>query len=63
MGITYRRYNSCKQRKNDIDAMKRSIKALKSGEILGIFPEGTRKGMEKIYLQKWCSIYGFKNKN
>lgn len=33
--------------KNDIDAMKRSIKALKSGEILGIFPEGTRKGMEK----------------
>lgn len=33
--------------KNDIEAMKRSIKALKNGEILGIFPEGTRKGMEK----------------
>ena len=50
--------------KNDIDAMKRSIKALKSGEILGIFPEGTRKGMEKKSIcKKWCSIYGFKNKN
>lgn len=33
--------------KNDIEAMKRSIKALKNGEVLGIFPEGTRKGMEK----------------
>ena len=27
--------------------MKRSIKALKNGEVLGVFPEGTRKGMEK----------------
>ena len=33
--------------KNDIEAMKRSIKALKNNELLGIFPEGTRKGMEK----------------
>lgn len=33
--------------KNDIEAMKRSIKALKNREVLGIFPEGTRKGMEK----------------
>lgn len=33
--------------KNDIESMKRSLKALKSGEILGVFPEGTRKGMEK----------------
>lgn len=33
--------------KNDIEAMKRSIKALKNKEVLGIFPEGTRKGMEK----------------
>lgn len=33
--------------KNDIEAMKRSIKALKNKELLGIFPEGTRKGMEK----------------
>ncbi len=33
--------------KNDIESMKRSLKALKNGEILGVFPEGTRKGMEK----------------
>ena len=33
--------------KNDIEAMKKSLKALKSNELLGIFPEGTRKGMEK----------------
>lgn len=33
--------------KNDIESMKRSIKALKNGDILGVFPEGTRKGMEK----------------
>ena len=31
----------------DIEAMKRCLKILKNGELLGIFPEGTRKGMEK----------------
>lgn len=31
----------------DLESMKRSIKALNKGEILGIFPEGTRKGIEK----------------
>lgn len=33
--------------KNDIESMKRSIRALKNGDVLGVFPEGTRKGMEK----------------
>ncbi len=33
--------------KSDIESMKRSIKALKNGDVLGVFPEGTRKGMEK----------------
>lgn len=31
----------------DIEAVKHSLKVLKNGEILGIFPEGTRHGMEK----------------
>lgn len=31
----------------DMEAMKRCIKALKNGETLGIFPEGTRRGLEK----------------
>ena len=31
----------------DIEAMKRCLKVLKNGELLGIFPEGTRKGMAK----------------
>ena len=31
----------------DLEAMKRCVKALKDGETLGIFPEGTRKGLEK----------------
>ena len=31
----------------DIEAMKRCLKVLKNEELLGIFPEGTRKGMEK----------------
>ena len=31
----------------DIEAMKRCLKVLKNDELLGIFPEGTRKGMEK----------------
>ena len=33
--------------KNDLESMKRSLKALKNGEVLGVFPEGTRKGMSK----------------
>lgn len=31
----------------DIEAVKQSLKILKNGEILGIFPEGTRNGMQK----------------
>ena len=31
----------------DIEAMKRCLKVLKNGELLGIFPEGTRNGLEK----------------
>lgn len=31
----------------DIEAMKRCLKTLKDGQILGIFPEGTRRGLEK----------------
>ncbi|MBR6504846.1 MAG: 1-acyl-sn-glycerol-3-phosphate acyltransferase [Clostridia bacterium] len=33
--------------KQDLESMKRSLKAISKGEILGIFPEGTRKGLEK----------------
>lgn len=31
----------------DLESMKTCLKALKNGETLGIFPEGTRKGLEK----------------
>lgn len=31
----------------DLDAIKTSMKAIKEGDILGIFPEGTRNGMAK----------------
>lgn len=31
----------------DLDAIKESMKALRNGDILGIFPEGTRNGMSK----------------
>ncbi len=31
----------------DITAMKKSLKILESGECLGLFPEGTRNGLEK----------------
>lgn len=31
----------------DLDAIKASMKAIKDGDILGIFPEGTRNGMAK----------------
>ena len=36
-----------KRNMQDIEAMKRCIKTIKKGELLGIFPEGTRKGMQK----------------
>lgn len=36
-----------KRNMQDIEAMKRCLKILKSGELLGIFPEGTRHGMDK----------------
>ncbi|MFR8104277.1 MAG: (d)CMP kinase [Clostridia bacterium] len=36
-----------KRGKQDIEAMKRSLKVLSSGEMLGLFPEGTRNGMGK----------------
>ena len=31
----------------DMDAMKRCLTILKNGEVLGIFPEGTRRGLER----------------
>ena len=36
-----------KRGKNDLASIKMCLKALKNNEILGIFPEGTRKEMEK----------------
>lgn len=36
-----------KRNSQDMEAMKRCIKALKNNEVIAIFPEGTRKGMEK----------------
>ena len=36
-----------KRGKMDLDSMKHSLKVLKDGEILMLFPEGTRNGMEK----------------
>lgn len=36
-----------KRNTQDLEAMKRCLKALKNDEIIAIFPEGTRKGMEK----------------
>ena len=36
-----------KRGKSDINSIKLCLKALKNKEILGIFPEGTRKGLEK----------------
>lgn len=41
----------------DIEAMKRCLKVLKKGELLGIFPEGTRKGMEKNMKAKNGAAY------
>ena len=36
-----------KRNTQDLEAMKRCMKALKNNEVLAIFPEGTRNGMEK----------------
>lgn len=36
-----------KRGKQDVDSMKRSLKVLNNGEGLGLFPEGTRHGVEK----------------
>lgn len=36
-----------KRGSGDIDAMKQSFKVLKNGDVIGIFPEGTRNGMKK----------------
>ena len=36
-----------KRDSGDINSVKMCLKALKNKEILGIFPEGTRKGLEK----------------
>lgn len=36
-----------KRNMQDMEAMKRCIKVVKNGDLLGIFPEGTRKGLEK----------------
>ena len=48
-----------KRNMQDIEAMKRCLKVLKNGELLGIFPEGTRKGMEKKHeSKKWSSFHG-----
>ncbi|MBR3153058.1 MAG: 1-acyl-sn-glycerol-3-phosphate acyltransferase [Clostridia bacterium] len=35
------------RKKKDTEAIKASLKVLKNNEILGIYPEGTRNGMEK----------------
>lgn len=36
-----------KRGKQDVDAMKKSLKVLNNGEGLGLFPEGTTRGLEK----------------
>lgn len=36
-----------KRGKQDVDSMKKSLKVLANGNILGLFPEGTRNGMKK----------------
>lgn len=49
--------------KNDIESMKRTIKGLKNGDLLGIFPEGTRKGMEKnMKVKNGAAFFALKSK-
>lgn len=46
-----------KRDKNDINSIKMCLGALKHNEILGIFPEGTRNGMEKHEKAKNGAVY------
>lgn len=46
-----------KRNMQDMEAMKRCLKILKSGGLLGIFPEGTRKGMQKHMKAKNGAAY------
>jgi len=46
-----------KRNMQDMEAMKRCLKYLKSGRLLGIFPEGTRKGMAKHQKAKNGAAY------
>ena len=46
-----------KRGKSDINSIKLCLKALKNKEALGIFPEGTRKGLEKHMKVKNGAVY------
>ena len=47
----------------DIEAMKKSLKVLKSNEILGIFPEGTRNGLAKnVEVKTGVAYFALKSK-
>lgn len=46
-----------KRGKQDIEAMKNSLKVLKEKKILGIFPEGTRNGLAKKVKVKSGAVY------
>lgn len=46
-----------KRGSGDIESMKRSIKVIKDGGMLGLFPEGTRKGLEKNAKIKNGAVY------
>ncbi|MBQ3409230.1 MAG: 1-acyl-sn-glycerol-3-phosphate acyltransferase [Clostridia bacterium] len=49
--------------KNDIESMKRTIKGLNNGDLLGIFPEGTRKGMEKnVKVKNGAAFFALKSR-
>lgn len=46
-----------KRGKQDVDSMKKSLTVLKNGEVLGLFPEGTRNGLEKKVKVKTGAAY------
>ena len=47
-----------KRDSKDVSALKTTLKALKNGESIALFPEGTRNGMEKRRKNKrWCCIF------